>query len=151
MWYIEPIEIIMIFPKSISLVINIIVLSVLARKPKLMLTWAILLGLASWTIYVFLDLVIFIIAANSPEMFTIANVLFDIIFIFSHAFAFCIYYASELIKMDKEELNKRKIIILLSLIIISTLVLSFGTDWLSTIRIEISSLKKISHLMGLSL
>jgi phosphatidylglycerophosphate synthase len=128
MWYIEPIEIIMIFPKSISLVINIIVLSVLARKPKLMLTWAILLGLASWTIYVFLDLVIFIIAANSPEMFTIANVLFDIIFIFSHAFAFCIYYASELIKMDKEELNKRKIIILLSLIIISTLVLSFGTD-----------------------
>ncbi len=93
-----------------------------------MLTWSILLGLLSWTIYVFLDLVIFLIAASSPEMFTIANILFDFIFIFSHAFAFFIYIASELIKIDREELDKRKIMIFLVILAISVVVLIFGTE-----------------------
>mgnify|MGYP005861249825 CR=1 FL=1 len=128
MWYIEPIEIFMIIPKTISLIINIIVLVILSHKQKLMLTWAILLGLFCWTLYVLFDLIIFMIIANSALSFTIANMLFDWIFILSHSFAFFIYLTAELIKIDEQPLNKRKMGILIGILALSATVMILATE-----------------------
>jgi len=128
MWYIEPIEIFMIIPKTFSLIINIFVLIFLSRKQKLMLTWAILLGLSCWTLYVLFDLIMFIIIANSPLSFAIANGLFDCIFVLSHSFAFFIYMAAELIKIDEQPIDKRKMGIIIAILTLSATIMILATE-----------------------
>lgn len=113
----------LLIPKSFEVILLILLSIKIVKLRNYLLNQIFCAAFLSWTIYILHDIIVWIIAANSLQMYQIANLLRDLGIIGAMATAFWIYLAINIIQKGEGGLTRKFVITVVIIFSILTILL----------------------------